>query len=88
MSFANMSLKENNSDIIDESLYKTILEKIDKSLIELEFELDEIDYYASDEEIELLKKKIEERKQAIQKIKNKFMNYLKKKYLIHYYELL
>ena len=33
MSFANMSLKENNSDIIDESLYKTILEKIDKSLI-------------------------------------------------------
>jgi hypothetical protein len=57
------------SDIIDESLYKTILEKIDKSLLELEFELDEIDYYASDEEIELLKKKIEERKQAI--LKNK-----------------
>jgi len=69
MSFANMSLKENNLDIIDESLYKTILEKIDKSLIELEFELDEIDYYASDEEIELLKKRIEEKKQAI--IKNK-----------------
>jgi hypothetical protein len=70
MSFTN-SLKENNLDdyIIDESLYKTILEKIDKSLIELEFELDEIDYYASDEEIELLKKKIEERKQAI--LKNK-----------------
>jgi hypothetical protein len=68
-----MSLKENNLDdngyIIDESLYKTILEKIDKSLIEVEFELDEIDYYASDEEIELLKKKIEEKKQAI--IKNK-----------------
>jgi len=62
-----MSLKENNLDIIDESLYKTILEKIDKSLIELEFELDEIDYYASDEEIELLKKRIEERKQAILK---------------------
>jgi hypothetical protein len=57
------------SDIIDESLYKTILEKIDKSLIELEFELDEIDYYASDEEIESLKKRIEERKQAI--LKNK-----------------
>jgi cob(I)alamin adenosyltransferase len=57
------------SDIIDETLYKTILEKIDKSLIELEFELDEIDYYASDEEIESLKKRIEERKQAI--IKNK-----------------
>jgi hypothetical protein len=57
------------SDIIDESLYKTILEKIDKSLLELEFELDEIDYYASDEEIELLKKKIEEKKQAI--LKNK-----------------
>ena len=69
MSFANMSLKDNNSDIIDESLYKTILEKIDKSLIELEFELDEIDYYASDEEIQLLKNKIEERKQAI--LKNK-----------------
>jgi hypothetical protein len=70
MSFTN-SLKENNLDdyIIDESLYKTILEKIDKSLIELEFELDEIDYYASDEEIELLKKKIEEKKQAI--LKNK-----------------
>ena len=68
MSFTNSS-KENNLDIIDESLYKTILEKIDKSLIELEFELDEIDYYASDEEIELLKKKIEERKQAI--LKNK-----------------
>ena len=57
------------SDIIDESLYKTILEKIDKSLIELEFELDEIDYYASDEEIESLKKRIEDRKQAI--LKNK-----------------
>ena len=57
------------SDIIDESLYKTILEKIDKSLIELEFELYEIDYYASDEEIESLKKRIEERKQAI--LKNK-----------------
>ena len=57
------------SDIIDESLYKTILEKIDKSLLELEFELDEIDYYASDEEIESLKKRIEERKQAI--LKNK-----------------
>jgi len=71
MSFANMSLKDNNLDgnIIDESLYKTILEKIDKSLIELEFELDEIDYYASDEEIESLKKRIEERKQAI--LKNK-----------------
>jgi hypothetical protein len=69
MSFANMSLKENNLDIIDESLYKTILEKIDKSLVELEFELDEIDYYASDEEIESLKKRIEERKQAI--LKNK-----------------
>ena len=63
MSFANIS------DIIDESLYKTILEKIDKSLIELEFVLDEIDYYASDEEIESLKKKIEEKKQAI--LKNK-----------------
>jgi hypothetical protein len=37
--------------------------------LELEFELDEIDYYASDEEIESLKKRIEERKQAI--IKNK-----------------
>lgn len=57
------------SDIIDETLYKTILEKIDKSLIELEFELDEIDYYASDEEIESLKKRIEEKKQAI--LKNK-----------------
>ena len=57
------------SDIIDETLYKTILEKIYKSLIELEFELDEIDYYASDEEIESLKKKIEEKKQAI--LKNK-----------------
>jgi hypothetical protein len=65
MSFKSFS-KENNSD---ETLYKTILEKIDKSLIELEFELDEIDYYASDEEIELLKKKIEEKKQAI--LKNK-----------------
>ena len=51
MSFANISLKENNSDII----YKIILEKIDKSLIELEF--DEIDYYASDEEINRRKKK-------------------------------
>lgn len=79
MSFANMSLKENNSDIIDESLYKTILEKIDKSLIELEFELDEIDYYASDEEIELLKKKIEERKQAIQKNKEQIYELFKKK---------
>lgn len=77
MSFANMSLKENNSDIIDESLYKTILEKIDKSLIELEFELDEIDYYASDEEIELLKKKIEERKQAIQKNKEQIYELFK-----------
>lgn len=65
MSFTSFS-KENNSD---ETLYKTILEKIDKSLIELEFELDEIDYYASDEEIELLKKRIEEKKQAI--LKNK-----------------
>lgn len=71
MSFANMS------DIIDESLYKTILEKIDKSLIELEFELDEIDYYASDEEIELLKKKIEERKQAIQKNKEQIYELFK-----------
>jgi cob(I)alamin adenosyltransferase len=79
MSFANMSLKENNSDIIDESLYKTILEKIDKSLIELEFELDEIDYYASDEEIELLKKRIEERKQAIQKNKEQIYELFKKK---------
>ena len=79
MSFANMSLKENNSDIIDESLYKTILEKIDKSLIELEFELDEIDYYASDEEIELLKKKIEERKQAIIKNKEQIYELFKKK---------
>ena len=77
MSFANMSLKENNIDIIDESLYKTILEKIDKSLIELEFQLDEIDYYASDEEIELLKKKIEERKQAIQKNKEQIYELLK-----------
>ena len=65
------------SDIIDESLYKTILEKIDKSLIELEFELDEIDYYASDEEIELLKKKIEERKQAIQKNKEQIYELFK-----------
>ena len=79
MSFANMSLKENNSDIIDESLYKTILEKIDKSLIELEFELDEIDYYASDEEIESLKKKIEEKKQAILKNKEQIYELLKKK---------
>ena len=73
MSFANIS------DIIDESLYKTILEKIDKSLIELEFELDEIDYYASDEEIELLKKKIEERKQAIIKNKEQIYELFKKK---------
>ena len=79
MSFANMSLKENNSDIIDESLYKTILEKIDKSLIELEFELDEIDYYASDEEIESLKKRIEEKKQAILKNKEQIYELLKKK---------
>ena len=77
MSFANMSLKENNIDIIDESLYKTILEKIDKSLIELEFELDEIDYYASDEEIESLKKKIEEKKQAILKNKEQIYELLK-----------
>lgn len=77
MSFANMSLKENNSDIIDESLYKTILEKIDKSLIELEFELDEIDYYASDEEIQLLKNKIEERKQAILNNKEQIYELLK-----------
>ena len=77
MSFANMSLKENNSDIIDESLYKTILEKIDKSLIELEFELDEIDYYASDEEIQLLKNKIEKRKQAILKNKEQIYELLK-----------
>lgn len=77
MSFANMSLKENNIDIIDESLYKTILEKIDKSLIELEFQLDEIDYYASDEEIQLLKKQIEERKQAIIKNKEQIINYSK-----------
>ena len=73
MSFANIS------DIIDESLYKTILEKIDKSLIELEFELDEIDYYASDEEIELLKKRIEEKKQAILKNKEQIYELLKKK---------
>ena len=73
MSFANIS------DIIDESLYKTILEKIDKSLIELEFELDEIDYYASDEEIESLKKKIEEKKQAILKNKEQIYELLKKK---------
>ena len=77
MSFANMSLKENNSDIINESLYKTILEKIDKSLIELEFELDEIDYYASDEEIQLLKNKIEERKQAILNNKEQIYELLK-----------
>lgn len=77
MSFANMSLKDNNSDIIDESLYKTILEKIDKSLIELEFELDEIDYYASDEEIQLLKNKIEKRKQAILKNKEQIYELLK-----------
>ena len=77
MSFANMSLKENNIDIIDESLYKTILEKIDKSLIELEFELDEIDYYASDEEIESLKKRIEEKKQAILKNKEQIYELLK-----------
>jgi hypothetical protein len=74
-----MSLKENNSDIIDESLYKTILEKIDKSLIELEFELDEIDYYASDEEIESLKKRIEEKKQAIIKNKEQIYELFKKK---------
>jgi len=67
------------SDIIDESLYKTILEKIDKSLIELEFELDEIDYYASDEEIELLKKRIEEKKQAILKNKEQIYELFKKK---------
>ena len=67
------------SDIIDETLYKTILEKIDKSLIELEFELDEIDYYASDEEIESLKKKIEEKKQAILKNKEQIYELLKKK---------
>ena len=73
MSFANIS------DIIDESLYKTILEKIDKSLIELEFELDEIDYYASDEEIESLKKRIEEKKQAILKNKEQIYELLKKK---------
>ena len=79
MSFANMSLKENNSDIINESLYKTILEKIDKSLIELEFELDEIDYYASDEEIQLLKNKIEERKQAILNNKEQIYELFKKK---------
>ena len=81
MSFANMSLKENNLDgyIIDESLYKTILEKIDKSLIELEFELDEIDYYASDEEIESLKKRIEEKKQAILKNKEQIYELFKKK---------
>jgi hypothetical protein len=72
-----MSLKENNSDIINESLYKTILEKIDKSLIELEFELDEIDYYASDEEIQLLKNKIEERKQAILNNKEQIYELLK-----------
>ena len=71
MSFANIS------DIIDESLYKTILEKIDKSLIELEFELDEIDYYASDEEIESLKKRIEEKKQAILKNKEQIYELLK-----------
>ena len=65
------------SDIIDETLYKTILEKIDKSLIELEFELDEIDYYASDEEIESLKKKIEEKKQAILKNKEQIYELLK-----------
>lgn len=75
MSFTSFS-KENNSD---ETLYKTILEKIDKSLIELEFELDEIDYYASDEEIELLKKRIEERKQAIQKNKEQIYELFKKK---------
>jgi hypothetical protein len=74
-----MSLKENNLDIIDESLYKTILEKIDKSLVELEFELDEIDYYASDEEIESLKKRIEEKKQAILKNKEQIYELFKKK---------
>lgn len=73
MSFTSFS-KENNSD---ETLYKTILEKIDKSLIELEFELDEIDYYASDEEIELLKKRIEEKKQAILKNKEQIYELLK-----------
>jgi hypothetical protein len=72
MFFANISLKENNSDIIDKTFYKIILEKIDKLLIELEFELDEIDYYASDEEIESLKK------QTILKNKEQIYELLKK----------
>jgi hypothetical protein len=73
MSFANISLKENNSDII----YKTILEKIDESLVNLEYELDEIDYYASDEEIKSLTKIIEEKKQTIIKNKEQIYKLLK-----------
>ena len=68
---------ENNLDIIDETFYKIILDKIDKLLIELEFELDEIDYYASDEEIESLKKQIEEKKQTILKNKEQIYELLK-----------
>ena len=45
--------------------------------LELEFELDEIDYYASDEEIQLLKNKIEERKQAILNNKEQIYELLK-----------
>jgi hypothetical protein len=68
---------ENNSDIIDKTFYKIILDKIDKLLIELEFELDEIDYYASDDEIESLKKQIEEKKQTILKNKEQIYELLK-----------
>ena len=47
------------------SRYETILDKIDESLVDLEYELEEIDY-SSNEEIQLLKNQIEERMEAIE----------------------
>ena len=57
------------------SRYETILDKIDESLVNLEYELEEIDY-SSNEEIQLLKNQIEERIESIENNKQQIYELL------------